>query len=177
MSEPSSPLWTLAFHFTVLSLFAIGGGNAAIPEMHRLAVTVMGWMSDKEFGDMFALAQMSPGPNVLIVTLIGYHVAGLAGGIVATAGMCGPACVFAFWFARVWDRFKQARWRIIMQAGLVPLSVGLVAASGYVVTRAADHSAAHFAITAATAGVALATRANPLWVFAAAALLGLVGAV
>ena len=96
-----NPLVALAGYFALLSLFAVGGANAAIPEMHRIAVEVMGWMTDKQFADSFAIAQMSPGPNVIIVTLIGYHVAGLAGAAVATVAMCGPTCVLAFFVARV----------------------------------------------------------------------------
>lgn len=175
MSDSNASLTALAINFSFLSLFAIGGANAAIPEMHRLSVVVMHWMTDRQFADMFALAQMAPGPNVLIVTLIGYHVAGLAGGIVATAGMCGPACVFAFWFARTWDRFKGAKWRTVIQAALSPLSLGLVAASGYVVTRAAGQTPGTLAIVAAAATIAFTTRLNPLWLFAAAGLLGLTG--
>jgi chromate transporter len=174
-SSSDTSLWTLAIHFAFISLFAIGGANAAVPEMHRLSVVVMQWMTDKQFGDMFALAQMAPGPNVLIVTLIGYHVAGVAGGVVATAGMCGPACVFAFWFARAWDRFKGAKWRTVIQAALSPLSLGLVAASAYVVTRAADNSPGAIGIIVLTAAIAFATRFNPLWIFAGAGLLGLAG--
>lgn len=172
-----STLGTLAWHFALLSLFAIGGANAALPEMHRLAVGVMGWMSDKQFADMYALAQMSPGPNMLIVTLIGYHVAGITGAVITTAGMCGPPSIFAFWFARVWDRFRTAKWRLVLEAALVPLSVSLVAASAYVVARAAAHSLGSVAVIAATATIALVTRINPLWAFLAAAVLGLIGAV
>jgi len=171
----NSPLLTLAGYFALLSLFAVGGANAAIPEMHRVAVDVMHWMSDGQFADMFAISQLSPGPNVIIVTLIGYHVAGLAGASVATAAMCGPTCVMAFFVARFWDRFKDARWRIAVQAGLVPVSLGLIAASAFVVARAADHNVMAGLITAATAAVAFATRINPLWLFAAGGLLGLSG--
>ena len=91
-----NPLIALAGYFALLSLFAVGGANAAIPEMHRIAVEVMHWMSDRQFADSFAISQVSPGPNIIIVTLIGYHVAGLAGAAVATAAMCGPTCVLAF---------------------------------------------------------------------------------
>jgi chromate transporter len=58
----------------VTSLFAVGGGNSVIPEMHRYAVDVQHWLSDRQFADSFALAQLTPGPNLIIVTLIGYHV-------------------------------------------------------------------------------------------------------
>jgi chromate transporter len=143
--------------------------------MQRIAVEVMHWMSDRQFADSFAIAQLSPGPNVIIVTLIGYHVAGLAGAGVATAAMCGPTCVVAFFVARVWDRFKDAPWRIAIQAGLVPVSLGLIAASAFVVARAADHNVYAGVVTAVTATVAFATRLNPLWIFAIAGVLGLSG--
>lgn len=168
-------LWTLAVRFALLSLFAIGGANAAIPEMHRLAVDVHHWMNDRQFSDMFAISQVSPGPNVIIVTLIGYHVAGLAGAAIATLAMTGPTCVMAFLVARVWDRFKEARWRIAIQAGLVPVSLGLMAASAYVIARATDQSMLAAAITAATAALAFFTRLNPLWMFLIAGALGLTG--
>jgi chromate transporter len=171
----SNVLWTLAVRFALLSLFAIGGANAAIPEMHRLAVDVHHWMSDRQFADMFAISQVSPGPNVIIVTLIGYHVAGIAGAAVATLAMTGPTCAVAFFVARVWDRFKEARWRIAIQAGLVPVSLGLMAASAYVIARATDQSWLSTAITVVTAVLAYFTRINPLWAFAIAGALGLTG--
>jgi len=171
----NSPLLALAGYFALLSLVAVGGANAAIPEMHRVAVEVMHWMSDRQFADMFAISRVSPGPNVIIVTLIGYHVAGLAGAAVATVAMVGPSCALAFLMTHVWDRFKQARWRVALQAGLVPVSLGLISASAFVLARAADHTVVAGLITAATAVVAFATRINPLWLFAAGGVLGLTG--
>jgi chromate transporter len=171
----SSPLTTLFGYFALLSLFAVGGANAAIPEMHRVAVEVMHWMNDRQFADMFAIAQVSPGPNVIIVALIGYHVAGFAGAGVATAAMCGPTCLLAFFVARIWDRFKDVHWRIAIQAGMVPLSLGLIAASAFVLARTADHNVYAGLITAATAAVAFFTRVNPLWMFVVAGVLGLSG--
>jgi chromate transporter len=170
-----SQLLPLFGYFALLSLFAVGGANAAIPEMHRIAVDVMQWMTDRQFADSFAIAQVSPGPNIVIVTLIGYHVAGLPGAAVATGAMCGPTCVLAFLVARTWDRFKEARWRTAIQSGLVPVSLGLIAASAFVLARSADHNVYAAMITATTALVAFATRINPLWIFAAGGLLGLTG--
>lgn len=81
MNPEENPVWTLAWTFAVMSLFAVGGANAAIPEMHRIAVELRHWMTDKQFADIFAISQLSPGPNVLIVTLIGYSVAGVPGAV------------------------------------------------------------------------------------------------
>jgi chromate transporter len=168
-------LGLLAVRFALLSLFAVGGANAAIPEMHRLAVDVHHWMTDRQFADMFAISQVSPGPNVIIVTLIGYHVAGVAGALVATIAMTGPTCTAAFLIARVWDRFKEARWRIAIQAGLVPVSLGLMAASAFIIAKAADQSWVAGAITVATGALAVFTGINPLWAFTVAGLIGLLG--
>jgi chromate transporter len=134
-------------------------------------------MSDRQFADMFAMAQVTPGPNVIIVTLIGYHVAGVVGALVATLAMCGPTCVFAFYFGGVWERFKEAPWRAPIQAGLIPISIGLIFASAFVVAWATAQNWAAIAVTVGTAIATYITRLNPLWIFAAAALMGLAGLV
>ena len=120
MNSPESPVSTLVWTFGLMSLFAVGGANSAIPEMHRIAVDVRHWMTDKQFADVFAIAQMSPGPNVMIVTLIGYTVAGVAGALAATLSMCVPTAVLAYYVSRFLSRSSQSRWPAILQAALVP---------------------------------------------------------
>jgi chromate transporter len=177
MSDNPPTLAALALFFAPLSLLAVGGANAVIPEMHRQAVDVAGWMSDRQFAELFAIAQVAPGPNIIIVTLIGFHVAGVAGALVATAAMVGPSCVLTYFAGRTWERFRHARWRIVIQAGLVPVSVGLIAASAFVVARTADVSWVAVVLTLATAAVGYFTRIHPLWMFAAAAAVGYAGLV
>lgn len=177
MKLDAGTLLAIAAHFSLLSLLAVGGGNATVPEMHRHAVEVAHWMTDRQFADIFAIAQAAPGPNFLISTLIGYQVAGISGAMVATLGMCGPSSVLAYYASSTWERFRYARWRIATQNGLIPVSVGLIGASGVIVAQAADHSALAYAITAVTAVITYATRLNPVWLFAAAGLLGLAGLV
>jgi chromate transporter len=177
MKDDSNPLFALAGYFAVMSLFAVGGANAAVPEMDRLAVEVKHWMNDRQFADMFALAQVTPGPNVMIVTLIGYRVAGVLGALVTTLAMCGPTCLIAFYAGRTWERFKGAPWQALLRNGLVPVSVGLTASSAAVVATATDSNWPAIAISAATAAVSYWMKFNPLWAFAAAALIGLAGFV
>src|ERR1700722_7387303 len=110
MNPDANPLLTLAWTFALTSLFAVGGANSAIPEMHRVAVDVQHWMTEKQFADAFAISQLSPGPNVLIVTLIGYSVAGVAGALVATIAMCVPTAVLAYGVSRLLTRSSHARW-------------------------------------------------------------------
>lgn len=170
-------LITLAVQFAIMSLLAFGGANAVVPEMHRQAVELRGWMAERQFADMFAISQAAPGPNVMLVTLIGYHVAGVAGAFVATIAMCGPTAVLAHFLGRVWDRFKDAPWRSAVQAGLVPISVGLVGASAIVLTRAADHSAMAAVVTVVTAVTMYFSRWSPLWLIALAGLAGFAGLI
>ena len=177
MKSDSGSLVTLASFFAVLSLFAIGGGNSAIPEMHRYAVDVQHWLTGRQFADSFALAQLTPGPNLIIVTLIGYHVAGIAGAVVATLAMCGPTSMLAFIVGRASERFTGAAWYGALSRGLIPVTLGLTAASASVIVSVADYSWVAAAITLATAGIGLFLRVHPLWAFAAAALLGLAGLV
>ena len=168
-------VWALAGHFALMSLFAMGGANAALPEMYRLAVETKQWMTDREFADMFAIAQVTPGPNVIVVTMIGYHVAGIAGAVVATVSMCGPTCVLAYFVGGLWDRFKNAPWRVIVQSALVPLSLGLIGASTLVITQVVASSWTAVGLTAGTALLTYFFRMNPIWIFLAAALSGLFG--
>jgi chromate transporter len=177
MKSDSGLLLTLAAFFAVTSLFAVGGGNSAIPEMHRYAVDIQHWLTDRQFADSFALAQLTPGPNLIIVTLIGYHVAGIAGAVVATLAMCGPTSVLAFIVGRASERFTGAAWHVALSRGLVPVTLGLTTASAAVIVSVADYNWVAAAITVATAGIALFMRVHPLWAFAAAALLGLAGLV
>jgi chromate transporter len=170
-----SPVSAMALHFLGLSLVAVGGANTVLPDIHRFAVEVNGWMGGDEFAELFAIAQAAPGPNVMFVTLIGWHVAGLAGAATATVAMCGPSCLLTLAIARVWDRFRDRPWRAAVQAGLAPITVGLVLAAAYVVTKGADRTAAAYATTAATALLLLFTKVNPLWLLAAGAALGLAG--
>jgi len=64
-------LITLAVQFSIIALLSLGGANAVLPEIQRQAVELRGWITDRQFADMFAIAQAIPGPNVMIVTLVG----------------------------------------------------------------------------------------------------------
>jgi chromate transporter len=177
MNLEHNPVWALVVTFGLMSLFAVGGANAAVPEIHRIAVDVRHWLTDKQFADVFAIAQLSPGPNVLIVTLIGYAVAGVSGAVAATLAMCVPTVVFAYYVNGVLKRSSASRWPAIIQAALVPLSIGLMGASALVVAQAADRTWVAVLVTLAAAALAFSTRLNPLWILLAGGCLGFAGLV
>jgi chromate transporter len=177
MNEDAGPYLSLLAIFAVCSLIAVGGANAALPEMHRQTVDIHEWLSDRTFSELIAIAQASPGPNLVFVALLGDYIAGVPGALVAIFAMCTPSGVIAYLVARVIDRFEHARWRIVMQAGLVPVTIGLVASSAFIVARGADRTAVTLLITAATFALCYWTRVTPLIALGLAATLGLLGIV
>ena len=164
----------LGLYFGLLSLVAFGGMPAVMPEMQRLVVEVKGWTSPEEFVQLFAVAQAAPGPNVLIVSLVGWKAAGLPGAIVALLATCGSAAVVAWWVADLWERFKDKPWRAAMQKAIAPLVVGLILSGGYVLAtpqRAPDWRL--WLIAGASAACTLRfARLNPLWILGAGGAAG-----
>ncbi|MFL1462135.1 chromate transporter [Roseococcus sp. DSY-14] len=162
----------LFWAFAGLSLLAIGGANAVLPEMHRQLVEIHGWMDDATFGQLFALAQAAPGPNILAASVMGWHIAGPAGLAAATLGMLLPASVLAWGVAGLTQRLAKAPWLKPAQFGLVPVAVGLIAASGVIMAEAAGTGWLPWLVIAASALFIWRTGFSPLWVLAAGGVLG-----
>ncbi len=93
-------LLTLAIIFTQLSLIAFGGGNTILPEMQRQVVDIHHWMTAQEFSALFAMAQAAPGPNMMIVPLVGWHVAGLSGLLVTSTAKFLPSSLITVFVMR-----------------------------------------------------------------------------
>ena len=168
-------LWQIAMTFASLSLVAMGGANAVVPEIHRQIVGAHGWMNDATFAQLFAIAQAAPGPNILLASLIGWRVAGMAGLAVATLAMIVPSSVLAFTVGRLVNRLANAPWINVIKAGLVPVAVGLIMAGGMVMGRAAVHSLFSLALTAGGVIFVLFSDRNPLWAIAGGTFISLLG--
>lgn len=167
-----SPLAALAVIYGQLSVLAVGGVAPVLPEMQRQVVQAHGFMPAAEFAALFALAQAAPGPNMMVSTLVGWRVAGLPGALVATAAMIGPSSTLTFAAAGLWHRFRERPWRRVVQAGLTPVTIGLVAAGAALLAASTTLGWLTGAITLATAAILLRTRLHPLWLLAAGAGLG-----
>ena len=159
--------------FLWLSLLQFGGTSAVVPEMHRQAVDVLGCMDAQSFANLFALAQLAPGPNVMIVSLVGWRVAGLAGLIVATLAMTVPPSLLAFAASRLMKHSSQSHWLAIAKEALVPLAIGMILASGWVMTQSSASGAVSLLLTAGAAAFIFFTELNLLWALGAALALGI----
>jgi chromate transporter len=162
-------------HVVSFALIAFGGVSSVLPGIHRMAVDEEHWMTDRDFANLFALSQISPGPNFLIITLIGFKAAGVPGAAVATFALCAPSSLFTYIVLHGWERVR-AHWRVAVRRGLVPVTTGFIGVTCLVLLRASDAtSPVAYAISAVTIAVALFTKVNPLWAFAGAAAIGALG--
>jgi len=164
-------LLAIFLRFAGISLLAVGGATAALPEAQRQIVGELHWLTGTQFSQLFAIAQTAPGPNVIVFSLFGWQMAGPAGLAAATLGILGPSSLLAFGVARTMRRAGEAFWLARLKQALIPLAIGLMAANGYVLARGADSGLFGTLVTlAAAAFVALSPR-SPLWAMAAAAAL------
>lgn len=165
----------LFFEFFLLSLVAFGGATALLPEMHRVVVENHHWLNDATFTHLYAIAQAAPGPNVLVVTLIGWEIAGLAGALAATLAMCLPMSVLIYLLIDRWEGFAGKRWQKAISLGVAPLAVGLIFSGASLIALAAGFGLPAWLLIAVTVLVNLRTRLHPLALIAIGAAVGLLG--
>jgi chromate transporter len=165
----------LFIEFTLLSFVAFGGATALLPEMHRVVVENHHWLDDATFTHLYAIAQAAPGPNVLVVTLIGWEVAGLAGALMATLAMCLPMSVVIYLLIDRWESFAGARWQKAISLGVAPLAVGLIFSGATLIAQAASFGWAAWVLVGATVLANLWLKVHPLWFIGVGGLVGLLG--
>jgi chromate transporter len=163
---------TLLAHLAALSLVSVGGAHAVFPDVFRLVVTERGWMTGTEFATLVALSQAAPGPNVLVMALIGQRVGGVALGVAALAAFVLPSSVIAWLAARAHLKGSGTRLGRAIRDGFAPVTVGVVLASGLILAVGAGDEAWIYAIAMASTVLASTTRLHPLWLIVAGALVG-----
>ena len=165
-----SRLLGLFLVFAPLSLMSFGGGQAIIADMQHQTVDIQHWMSGREFVDIFAVSRAAPGPSTLIAALIGWHVAGLPGAVIAAVAIYLPSSLVVYAAVRWWHASKDSPWRGALERGLTPVAVGLVFAGALAVLEAAHVSALQIVTTVVAAALLLYTRASVYTIMVVAAM-------
>lgn len=155
--------------FALLSLLAVGGGTAVLPEMKHDVVEVHHWVTDTQFADIYSLGQLAPGPNMTCVILVGYEVTGLAGAAIVLFAFFFPSSLLCYWVSAVWESAGGSPWRDSVQRGMAPIVIGLMLAGVYAVGKTAAFSVAQgwerngitLAICAGVVALLASTKINP----------------
>ncbi|MBC7468325.1 MAG: chromate transporter [Ramlibacter sp.] len=185
----SSQDWLDLFtHFATLSLLSVGGAITTAPDMHRYLVDSRHWLTDPQFSASIAIAQSAPGPNVLFVALMGWHVGLNAGGlplaafglVLAMTGIMVPSTTLAYLAARWSQANRELRGVRAFKQGMAPIVVALLVATGWILATGASYAARDWPLWLVTGVAALIvwrTRLHILWLLGGGALLGWFGLV
>jgi chromate transporter len=158
--------------FSLLSILAVGGGTAVLPEMKALTVNRFHWLTPEQFGQIYSLGQLAPGPNMLMVSVIGHRVAGYPGAAAALVGFFLPAGLLTFGVARVWDRYSDSPLKLACERGLAPVTIGLMLAGTLILARTVINSADDVVIAAVVTAILLAVKINPVILILGGGLAG-----
>lgn len=188
--------WALFQQFCMLSLLGVGGAITTAPEMHRFLVDEHQWLNDAQFTSAIALAQASPGPNVLYIAVMGWTLGlnaagglnagpqawalGLFGVGVMMLGIMLPSSLLTYIATRWAYRHRDMRGVKAFKAGMAPIVVALLVCTSWLLTAAHDQASRDWPLwllTAATALLVWRTRIHMLWLLAAGAVLGAMGLI
>jgi chromate transporter len=153
----------LALTFALLSVLAVGGGTAVLPEMQIILAHQFG-IDHTQFVHIYSIGQLAPGPNMLMVLAIGYQIAGLIGAGVVLMSFFLPSSVLCFYVGRIWNRFGESPWRRSIQNALEPISIGLMSSGVFAVAKASVVSGITLMLALVTLYLILRTKINPVLV-------------
>jgi chromate transporter len=181
------PDWLNLFaHFLLLSVMSVGGAISTSSEMHRFLVEQHHWLSQDQFNAALALAQAAPGPNVLFVALMGWHVgmnagsvgAALFGVLVTMVGIMTPSTIITYTAARWGHRNRELRAVRAFKQGMAPVVIALLLSTAWIMASSAGAATPGLWLLAIASGLVIwRTRLHLLWVLGAGALLGALGLV
>ncbi len=160
--------------FAYLSLLTVGGGMAAFPEMKILTVEVHKWLTFPQLIHIYSVGQMYPGPNMMMIVVIGQWAGGMLGALAVLIAFFGPTALLAFLVGRMWKRLEKWPWRTSIQRGLAPVSIGLLLAGCFTMAKGAISGAETAAIAVAVLLILLQYKVNPALLVLGGAVLGLI---
>jgi chromate transporter len=164
-------LWTLVAVFVPFSLVSIGGGPSIFAGIQHQSVEVYHWVTEREFVDLFAIARAAPGPGSMLVTLLGWKVAGWTGAIIATLALFVPSSLLCYGVTKMWSHYRGRHWHTALENGLAPIGAGLILAGVFSIFRVAGAGVLSWAIAGGSAAILWwRPKLNPILVLAGGAI-------
>ena len=160
--------------FAYLSILTVGGGMAAFPEMKVLTVQVHQWLTFPQLIHIYSVGQMAPGPNMMMIIVIGQWAGGFLGALATVMAFFGPTAVLAYVVAKGWRKLEKWPWRTSIQQGLAPVSIGLLLAGCFTMARGAVTGLETGAIAVGVLLILLQYKINPALLVVGGAVVGLI---
>ena len=153
--------------FVPLSLVSFGGARTIIPDIERQTVSVHGWLTHREFIEMFAISRAAPGPGVTLVTLIGWKAGGWLGALVASLAIYVPVALIVILVSVLFRRYEIPPWSERIERAMTPIAIGLILAGVFSVLNLMGGTLISYAVVGASAAIVCWRRVNPLLLLAA----------
>ena len=147
-----------------------GGGFVIVPLMQSDAVRHH-WLTETQFLGAVALGQVTPGPVVQTVAVVGYGAAGVLGGIAASAIAFTPSFVFVLVGGRHFSRVRSNASAQAFLSGAGPAAIGAILGSAWPLTLA--FGVWWQVLVLAGGALALSAKRAPVIVIVAAAVIGI----
>jgi chromate transporter len=164
--------WSLIAVFVPFSLVSIGGGPSIFAGIQHQAVEVQHWVSAREFVDLFAISRAAPGPGSMLVTLLGWKVAGWTGAVIATLALFVPSSLLCYGAVKMWSRYRGRHWHTALENGLAPIGAGLILAGVFSIFRVAGAGVLSWIVAGLAAAIlAWRPKINPLILLAGGAVV------
>lgn len=168
-----SALLQLAMTFGMLSVLAVGGGTAVLPEMQTMLAQRFA-IDHTAFVHIYSLGQLAPGPNMMMVLVFGFQIAGLLGAAVVLVSFFLPSSILCLAVGRLWNKIGERPWRRAVQSALEPIAIGLMCSGVYAVAKAALIGPLTIGLALLTFVVLLKSRINPVYLILGAGVIGAV---
>ncbi len=136
---PAAGLLAVAWEGFKVGALSYGGGFVIIPLMQHDAVHTYHWMTAGQFLSAVALGQVTPGPVVQTVAVVGYAAAGLGGGLLAALVAFAPSFVFVLAGGRYFDRLRASAAVQAFLTGAGPAAIGAIAGAAIPLALALAH--------------------------------------
>jgi chromate transporter len=170
---PTGSLVALSWTALKVGALSYGGGFVIIPLMQADAVNHYHWMTNAQFLNAVALGQVTPGPVVQTVAVVGYAAAGIGGGLLAALVAFSPSFVFVLLGANRFDQLRANSSARAFLGGAGPAAIGAIVGAAVPLALALGE-AWQVAVLAAAAAALLVLRRGVVVTLLGAAAIGLV---
>ena len=163
--------WQLLLVFAKIGAFTIGGGYAMIPIIQS-EIIKRGWLDEKDFPDIIALAQSAPGLLAVNISIfIGYRLRGIKGSIVATLGSIFPSFLIILLIAMVFSGFQDDPIVQRIFKGIRPVVVALIAVPMLQMARKTNRNWISWGVSIVTIVLVAFLEVSPIYILVIVAVV------